>query len=120
MPRLRTNEDVLENAKKLCEIVKGATIGLPGMDIIVYPEHSTMGIMYDRNELFETACAIPGPVTDLFCDTCREVGVWGVFSVTGEQHEDHPNKNPYNTCMLINDQGEIVQKVPQIIAVDAH
>lgn len=77
MPRLRTNEDVLENAKKLCEIVKGATIGLPGMDIIVYPEHSTMGIMYDRNELFETACAIPGPVTDLFCDTSREVGVCG-------------------------------------------
>lgn len=110
VPVLESKAEVLDNAHRIAQFVSGTKHGYPGLDLIIFPEYSLQG--FHPVKWRDLTTTIPGPETDILAQACRDNGVWGVFSVTGEEN---PMGNPYNTLILVNDKGEIVLKYHKML-----
>jgi formamidase len=71
------------------------------MDLVVFPEYSLHGLSMDINPAI--MCDLDGPEVAAFKAACREHAIWGCFSIM----ERNPGGNPYNSGIIIDDQGEL-------------
>eukprot|EP00897_Mesotaenium_endlicherianum_P004289 jgi/Mesen1/3889/ME000208S02899 len=104
VPVVESKEEILANCERIAEKVAGAKRGYPGLDLIIFPEYSTQGFHPTKWRDFTTT--LHGPEVAIFSVACRESRVWGVFSLTGEQHPE-AGRNPLNTLVLIDDRGTV-------------
>lgn len=102
VPVLETKEEVIENCHRIADFVDGTKLGYPGLDLIIFPEYSTQG--FHPTKWKDLCTTVPGPETEIFAEACRRNNIWGVFSITGEIN---PKGNPYNSFLLIDNQGNI-------------
>ena len=82
-------------------MVGKARRNLGTMDLVVFPEYSLHGLSMDTNPAI--MCSLDGPEVAAFKAACSDNAIWGCFSIM----EHNPGGNPYNSGLIIDDQGEL-------------
>jgi formamidase len=101
LPVVRSPAELAAQAERVCQMVGKARRGLPGMDLVVFPEYALHGLsMATRPELM---CRLDGPEVAAFSAACAEHRIWGCFSLM----EWNPEGNPYNAGIILDDRGEL-------------
>ena len=108
VPIINSRADIDKQVKEIVRTLHATKAGYPGAELIIFPEYSTQGLNTSKWLTEEFLCDIPGAETEAFAKACKEEKVFGVFSIM-ERNPD-PTKNPYNTAIIINPDGEICLK----------
>ena len=95
-----TRTAVWEQTQKIVAMVGKARRSMPTMDLIVFPEYALHGLSMDTSA--DIMCSLDGPEVAAFRDACIAHRIWGCFSIM----EFNPHGNPYNSGLIIDDQGE--------------
>jgi len=101
LPVVGTAEDLAAQTQKIVDMVGKARRNLGTMDLVVFPEYALHGLSMDINP--EIMCSLDGPEVAAFKAACVEHQIWGCFSIM----ELNPGGLPYNSGLIIDDQGEI-------------
>lgn len=101
LPEVETPAQVAAQTQRIVEMVGKARRGYAQMDLVVFPEYSLHGLsMSTADELMVT---LDGPEVAAFKAACVANRIWGCFSIM----EKNPGGNPYNTGLIIDDQGQL-------------
>src|SRR5690349_1529966 len=101
LPVVKTQMDLALQTARIVELVGKARRNLSTMDMVVFPEYSLHGLSMDTNPLI--MCSLGGPEVAAFQQACIDHAIWGCFSIM----EANPGGNPYNSGLIIDDQGAI-------------
>ncbi len=101
LPVVVTLDDLAAQTAKIVAMLGKARRNLSTMDLVVFPEYSLHGLSMDTNPAI--MCSLDGPEVAAFKAACRENRIWGCFSIM----EYNPDGNPWNSGLVIDDQGEI-------------
>lgn len=107
-PIVNSRADIDKQVESIVKTFYATKAGYPGVELIIFPEYSTQGLNTKKWLTEEFLCDIPGAETDAFAKACKETKTYGVFSIM-ERNPD-PDKNPYNTAIIIDPNGEIILK----------
>ena len=101
LPVVATPEDLGRQTARIVEMVGKARRNMAGMDLVVFPEYALHGLSMDINPAI--MCSLDGPEVAAFKQACIDNRIWGCFSIM----EKNPGGMPWNTGLIIDDQGEI-------------
>ncbi|MFC3694106.1 formamidase [Chenggangzhangella methanolivorans] len=101
LPTVVTPEDLARQTQVIVEMVAKARRNLGTMDLVVFPEYALHGLSMDINPAI--MCRVDGPEVTAFKQACVDNRIWGCFSIM----ELNPGGMPYNTGLIIDDEGEI-------------
>lgn len=101
LPVVETPAQVKAQTQRIVEMVGKARRSYPGMDLVVFPEYSLHGLSMSTAP--ELMCSLDGPEVAAFKQACKANRIWGCFSIM----ELNPGGNPYNSGLVIDDQGAI-------------
>ena len=101
LPVVETKADLTKQTEKVVSMVSKARRNMPTMDLVVFPEYCLHGLSMGTNA--EIMCTLDGPEVAALKQSCVENEIWGCFSIM----ELNPGGYPYNTGLIVDDQGEI-------------
>lgn len=101
LPVVDTPAQLAAQTTRIVEMVGKARRNQGTMDLVVFPEYSLHGLSMNTDPAL--MCTLDGPEVAAFRAACIEHRIWGCFSIM----EKNPNGYPYNSGIVIDDQGEI-------------
>jgi formamidase len=101
LPVVETKADLTAQTARVVSLVAKARRNLGTMDLVVFPEYMLHGLSMDTNP--DIMCTMDGPEVAALKQACIDNAIWGCFSIM----EANPAGFPYNTGLIIDDQGEV-------------
>lgn len=101
LPVVETPAQLATQAQRIVQMMGKARRNNPGMDLVVFPEYALHGLSMSTESAL--MCRMDGPEVAAFKAACIEYRLWACFSLM----EFNPNGNPYNTGIVIDDQGAV-------------
>lgn len=101
LPVVDTPAQLADQVHRVVQLVGKARRNQSTMDLVVFPEYSLHGLSMSTAP--ELMVKLDGPEVAAFKKACVDNHIWGCFSIM----EANPQGNPYNSGLIIDDQGEI-------------